>query len=838
MTAFAASAVVPAPAFAHASNQFVTRDGTQLRIGKKPFRFAGTNLYWLGLDENVGGVDHPTYFRIRDALDTAKAMGMTVVRSHMLASTGHPKALLPSKEAGFNDEAFHTIDYAVAHAGKAGIRLILPLTDNWAYYHGGHADFTKPYGLPGEAFYTDPRVIADYQAYVKHVMHHVNPLTGKRLVDDPTIMAWELGNELEGMTAEWINANAAVFSAWAPRQLIAAGRRFDIDADTLTAPDIDIVDVHYYPPTAVKVRSDAATVAAAGKVYIAGEYASNAASSELLTPLVADPNVTGMLSWSLFGHHDRHGFVQHDDGFTFHYPGDDERMTAANRAQIAYAEALGASTARKPAGTPLITEITKRGGLNVVQWRGAAAADAYRVERSRSERGPWRPAHNGLITDNDTPWTDLTAPGDVWYRVTPLKNGKTGKTSDPMYAGRRETVLVDPLETFDLAGGQAGLELRPGADDTAAHPTGAGPAWISWHRASTRRVTFDLLTSARPHLADHRSTAADRRSGLAVQVSDDGTAWRTVRASVDRSGDGRYSVNATLPGVDHVRLAWTGDRRAGLTRATLWSDDPTPVTGAPPAFAVVSPAAGATEVIGPDSFSWQPADGAGYYTLTLSRSANLSDPVITATGLPESVYEPPQGLDPATTWYWSVRAVNAAGSTTTPVAAFTTRAVPAAPVTIDDFEGYADDAALTAAYVRNTGGDPVTSTLVPALSGDGRAMALDVIAGSSGYAGVSRTFPAPLDLWGQEGIEFQLDRSATQATITVQFVAGGVYWEHTLPATTASGLVRVPFTAFAPPPWAPGGDLNLQKVTQLSLYLGGAGGRLTIDDVKAFPPTR
>ncbi|MEU4625728.1 carbohydrate binding domain-containing protein [Actinoplanes sp. NPDC023801] len=837
MTVIATSAAVPVPAGAHAHRRFVTRDGTQLKIGKKPFRFAGTNLYWLGLDENVGGVDYPTYFRIRDALDTAKAMGMTVVRSHMLASTGHPKTLLPSKEAGFNDEAFRTIDYAVAHAGRAGIRLILPLTDNWAYYHGGHADFTEPYGLPSEAFYTDPRVIADYQAYAEHVMHHVNPLTGKRLVDDPTIMAWELGNELEGMTPQWINTNAAVLSALAPRQLIAAGRRFDIDPDTLSAPDIDIVDVHYYPPTAAKVRSDAATVAAAGKVYIAGEYASTAASSELLTPLVADPNVTGMLSWSLFGHHDRHGFVQHDDGFTFHLPGDDERMAAANRAQIDYAKALGAPAAREPVGTPLITGIGKRGGLNVVQWRGAAAADAYLVERSRSERGPWRPAHRGLLTDNDTPWTDLTAPGDIWYRVTPFKGDRAGKASDPVYAARRDTVLVDPLETFDLADGHAGLELRPGAGDTTAHPAGAGPAWISWHRAATRRVTFDVLASDRPE-TDHRSTAMGRRAGLAVEVSGDGNTWRTVQASVDRAGNGRYTVTATLPDADHVRLAWTGGGRAGLTRATLWPADPAPVTAAPAAFEVVGPAAGATEVIGPDSFSWKPAEGAGYYTLTVSRNADLTDPEISVTGLPDSSYEPPRGLGPATTWYWNVRATNAAGSTSTPVAAFTTRAVPTAPVTIDDFEGYTDDAALTAAYVRNTGGDPVTSTLVPSPSGSGKAMALDVTAGSSGYAGVSRTFAAPIDLWGQDGIELRLDRSATQATITVQFVADGVYWEHTLPAATPSGVIRVPFTAFAPPPWAPGGDLDLQKVTQLSLYLGGGAGRLTVDEVRAYPPTR
>ena len=66
---------------------FVARDGASLTVNGRPFRFAGTNIYWLGLDENVGGVDYPTFFRIRDALDTAKAMGFTVVRSHMLAST-------------------------------------------------------------------------------------------------------------------------------------------------------------------------------------------------------------------------------------------------------------------------------------------------------------------------------------------------------------------------------------------------------------------------------------------------------------------------------------------------------------------------------------------------------------------------------------------------------------------------------------------------------------------------------------------------------------------------------------------------------------------------------
>ena len=34
-------------------SSFVTRSGAQLMLDNEPFRFAGANMYWLGLDENV-----------------------------------------------------------------------------------------------------------------------------------------------------------------------------------------------------------------------------------------------------------------------------------------------------------------------------------------------------------------------------------------------------------------------------------------------------------------------------------------------------------------------------------------------------------------------------------------------------------------------------------------------------------------------------------------------------------------------------------------------------------------------------------------------------------------
>jgi hypothetical protein len=50
---------------------FVERHGAVLQLDGRPFRFAGANLYWLGLDENVDGVAPPTAFRVADGLDTA-----------------------------------------------------------------------------------------------------------------------------------------------------------------------------------------------------------------------------------------------------------------------------------------------------------------------------------------------------------------------------------------------------------------------------------------------------------------------------------------------------------------------------------------------------------------------------------------------------------------------------------------------------------------------------------------------------------------------------------------------------------------------------------------------
>lgn len=102
----------------------------------------------------------------------------------------------------------------------------------------------------GAAFYTDSGVIASYkvrtsdcpfsvavltflprsQSYIKQMLTRKNPYTGLAYGRDPTIMAWETGNELGGYIgaegyppAAWTTSIALYIKSLAPNQLTIDG---------------------------------------------------------------------------------------------------------------------------------------------------------------------------------------------------------------------------------------------------------------------------------------------------------------------------------------------------------------------------------------------------------------------------------------------------------------------------------------------------------------------------------------------------------------------------------------------------------------------------------------
>ena len=129
----------------YARNSYVTRDGNKLELMGEPWTASGANVYWLGLDENVippagepfyapFNASYPTKGRTTEVMKTLVTMGAKLIRAHTLGvSVGNPLSLSPDVGV-YNDAAFEPMDWAIWQARQHGLRLMVPLTDNYVSF--------------------------------------------------------------------------------------------------------------------------------------------------------------------------------------------------------------------------------------------------------------------------------------------------------------------------------------------------------------------------------------------------------------------------------------------------------------------------------------------------------------------------------------------------------------------------------------------------------------------------------------------------------------------------------------------------------------------------------
>jgi mannan endo-1,4-beta-mannosidase len=295
-------------------------------------------------------------------MNTLVTMGAHTIRSQTLGvSVGNPLSLEPALNE-FNDAAFGTIDWAVYQAREHGLRIFAPLVDNYDYYHGGKYDFLRFRGINISStaspidpqvmqFYTNRTIINDFKNYIHHLLTHVNPYTGLTYAEDPTIFAYETGNELGGtvfgdedVPVEWTDEICRYVKSLGPHKLCIDGT-YGVNRTHLNIASVDIFDDHFYPLNLTKLQDDIALVGSANKVYLAGEYdwTGNQASAPSLQSFydiiearqnLSNPVVAGDLFWSLFGRDvpNCEVFVNHTDGFTLQY--NNPLNTAHNDTQI------------------------------------------------------------------------------------------------------------------------------------------------------------------------------------------------------------------------------------------------------------------------------------------------------------------------------------------------------------------------------------------------------------------------------------------------------------------------------------------------------------------------
>uniref|UniRef100_J3M5Y6 mannan endo-1,4-beta-mannosidase n=1 Tax=Oryza brachyantha TaxID=4533 RepID=J3M5Y6_ORYBR len=184
--------------------------GAQFVVGDdgRPFYVNGFNTYWL----MVLAVDASTRGKVTEVFRQAAAVGLTVCRTWAFNDGGW-RALQKSPSV-YDEDVFKALDFVVSEARKHGIRLILPLTNNWDDY-GGKAQYVRwaqaagadvNLTAGGDAFFSDKTARGYFRRHVtagggggrRHVtavLTRVNTYTGVAYRDDPTIMAWELMNE-------------------------------------------------------------------------------------------------------------------------------------------------------------------------------------------------------------------------------------------------------------------------------------------------------------------------------------------------------------------------------------------------------------------------------------------------------------------------------------------------------------------------------------------------------------------------------------------------------------------------------------------------------------------
>lgn len=584
-------------------NHFITRSGDKLWEGQQEYRFISFNIPNLHVVEDNMQFEatnewrFPDEFEITDALMSVKQMGGRVTRTYVVSicrkEGPNPIPCHVKRPGEFNEEAFRTLDKVLEVAARVGVRVIIPLVDNWKWW-GGIEQYAEYRGKPAADFWTDRGVIEDFKKTVSFVINRRNTFTGTLYKDDKAILAWETGNELYS-TYPWTKEIAAQIKSLDSNHLVLDGFYIgskEIQSEALEDPNIDIVSSHHYPGPNKGATEMAADIVrfrrqiGGKKAYIEGEVGFiPVAGMERVLDTVISNGLSGAMGWSLRFHNRDGGFYWHSEPSggglykAYHYPGfitgdayEERALLKLMRAKAYEIRGLPVPAQEIPAA-PTLLEIKS---VAAISWQGSVGASGYDVERAATSNGPWTVV--GMNVD-DT-WTqyrslfaDATAePGNSYYYRVRSRNAAGSSTPSNVVGPVSAEVhtIVDELSDFsrvlEHGGGSALFTANARAYKEDSHRVkGNAGSWITYRTPNPLR-NFRVLV----FMEGSEKT-------LEFSVSQDGSSFSKVEPKVSRFPTEvnpygyklpiQYELAGLAPGKHFLKIVLTGD--AQISRVEL-----------------------------------------------------------------------------------------------------------------------------------------------------------------------------------------------------------------------------------------------------------------------------
>ena len=218
---------------------FVSVRDTQFVVGDCPFSYVGTSCYYLLDIQALEWSEVPGPEQVNQVLDLAQVHCLNVIRTHAFldgeAWPGQPG--LQIEPNVYNSTYLIALDSVIYKAGLRNIKLIMPLVNYWEDY-GGMLQYVDWYNerynpdLPRtqQQFYINDTLKSWYKNYIHDIVTRENSITHILYKDDPTILAWQLGNEPRPTPQSdttnlfaWIDEMASYLRAQDPNHLIGIG---------------------------------------------------------------------------------------------------------------------------------------------------------------------------------------------------------------------------------------------------------------------------------------------------------------------------------------------------------------------------------------------------------------------------------------------------------------------------------------------------------------------------------------------------------------------------------------------------------------------------------------